>query len=75
MAVCDKTFRILTDAKGPYAADVLLVPPLNEVPLEQAGPFACTGSTVRHPRQTKGQDYSETRLTEDGPCCDGEGCC
>ncbi len=75
MAVCDKTFRILTNPNGPYSADILPISPRDEVPVEQARPFECKATAIRDPRQTKGGDYSETRTNEDGPCCNGEGCC
>jgi hypothetical protein len=39
MAVCDKTYRILTGE--PYARDVVPVPPIKEVPMNKAKPFAC----------------------------------
>lgn len=71
VAVCDKTFRILTSE--PYADQVIGVPPRREVPLEEARPFACQGGVmIRHPRVTKGEDYSETTAPVDG--C-GPGCC
>ncbi len=76
MAVCDKTFQIMTDPVGPYAGQVIPVLPRQTVPPEQAQPFDCRGVRVRHPRQTKGVDYHETR-TEEGqpPCVPGSGCC
>jgi SAM-dependent methyltransferase len=75
MAVCDKTFGILTNPEGPYGRDIIAVQPTEEIPLESAGTFDCKSSGVREPRVTKGQDYAETRLSEDSPCCEGEGCC
>jgi len=75
IAVCDKTFRILTRPDGPYAGDVLAVPPTTEVPLDAAKLFDCKGSTIRDPRQTKGSQYRETRLGSDSACCEGNGCC
>ncbi len=74
-AVCDKTFQILTDPSGPYAGDVLAVPPISEVPLDAAEPFDCKGSAFRDPRQTKGLEYRETRLASGSACCEGEDCC
>jgi ubiquinone/menaquinone biosynthesis C-methylase UbiE/uncharacterized Fe-S cluster-containing radical SAM superfamily protein len=72
MAVCDKTFQIYS--RAPYADDIIPVPPLEEVPLEEAAPFACNKNARRHPRETKGEDY---RVTEAGAgdCCGPEGCC
>ena len=76
MAVCDKTFRLLTAATGPYAGQVIPVLPRVEIPLNQAPPFDCTTSNRRDPRITKGTDYHETRAadttsicTPDGGCC------
>jgi arsenite methyltransferase len=74
MAVCDKTFHIYTDPNGPYSGDIVPVPPLDEVPGDEAKPFNCRAAAVRHPRQTKGQDYDAT--TQAQACCeDGEDCC
>jgi len=76
MAVCDKTFQIMTDPAGPYSGQIFPVPPRQQVPVEQARPFDCRGSSIRHPRQTKGLEYRQTRLAEDGPSCTpGNGCC
>lgn len=76
MAVCDKTFQIMTDPAGPYAGQVVPVFPRIPVPMEQAQPFDCHGSRVRHPRQTKGLEYHETRTADGKPACTpGSGCC
>jgi len=75
MAVCDKTFQILTDPAGPYVGHVLAVPPISDVPLAAAEPFDCPGTTFRDPRQTKGQDYRTTNYTSEGACCEGGNCC
>ncbi len=74
MAVCDKTYRIYTDPNGPYAAQFEAVPPLNEVPAEKAEQFDCKRAAIRHPRQTKGEDYKLT-MTEGGGCCADDDCC
>ena len=70
-AVCDKTYNLYR--KAPYAEFFELVEPLNPVPLEQAQPFDCSRTSLRHPRETKGLDYKLT--TEASQCCDGGGCC
>ena len=70
-AVCDKTFNLYR--KAPYAAFFEFVEPLEQVPLESARPFDCARTQLRHPKETKGQEYSAT--TEAGQCCDGGGCC
>ncbi len=73
VAVCDKTFRILTSQ--PYATQIIAVPPHAEVPLAEAGPFSCApGGRNRHPRETKGEDYRESRAADANPCRPGE-CC
>ena len=72
-AVCDKTFQLYR--KQPYQDSFVFVEPLAEIPLEQAKPFDCSRTALRHPKETKGQSYNVT--TEAGQCCDGgsEGCC
>ncbi|GIW77724.1 MAG: methyltransferase [Phycisphaerae bacterium] len=76
MAVCDKTFQIVTDPSGPYAGQMIPVLPRVDVPLDQAKAFDCHVSSVRHPRQTKGVEYRETRTADGKPACTPEsGCC
>jgi arsenite methyltransferase len=73
MAVCDKTFRILTGA--PYADEVVPVPPRKEIPLSRAKPFDCNQNAVRAPAETKGRRYKRTEKAvaeacgPDGNCC------
>lgn len=76
MAVCDKTFRLLTDPRGPYADTIYAISPREDVPLEKALPYARRASPIRSPQETKGADYHATR-TADGPSCasDTNGCC
>ncbi len=74
IAVCDKTFQLLTDPAGPYAGQFDAIEPNEEISIEEAGVFDCTRTTVRDPRETKGMDYRKTRLIDDEPCC-GEGSC
>jgi arsenite methyltransferase len=74
MAVCDKTFGIMTNPDGPYAGQVVPVPPREDVPLAEAKPFDCTRSDTRHPRETKGMEYRPTKTTQSGPCCGSNGC-
>ena len=66
-AVCDKTYQLY--GKEPYRAFFDFVDPLVEIPLDQAGPFDCSGMRERHPKETKGADYDAT--TEASNCCDG----
>ncbi|HEY4588127.1 MAG TPA: methyltransferase domain-containing protein, partial [Thermoanaerobaculia bacterium] len=70
-AVCDKTYRLYQ--REPYCASFEFVAPLEEVPLAEAQPFDCSRTHLRHPRETKGQDYQIT--TEARPCCAPGSCC
>ena len=72
MAVCDKTFRLLQ--QEPYTDMFEYIDPREAIPLKDAHPFDCRPKTRRHPRETKGQDYTETTDTI-GPCCGDEGSC
>ncbi len=72
MAVCDKTYKILTSA--PYAEETVAVPPRREVPLSKAKGFACNGAAVRDPRETKGKRYQKT-VAPTKSVCGPEGCC
>ncbi len=71
-AVCDKTYKILT--QGPYADSIIPVPPWREVPLEKAQGFVCNRAAVRDPRETKGKRYRKT-LAPTQSVCGPEGCC
>ena len=73
MAVCDKTFRLLTNPDGPYAGQVIGIEPREAISVEDAKPFDCSASALRHPRQTKGLDYDAT--TEGDACCTDGSCC
>lgn len=75
MAVCDKTFTILTDPSGPYSNDIIAVPPYEEIPLDQALAFNCKGTGIRHPRETKGLEYREAIIGEGAACECGLGGC
>jgi arsenite methyltransferase len=67
-AVCDKTFQLYH--KEPYRSFFALIEPLTEITLEEAKPFNCSGTRLRHPKETKGRDYNVT--AEGGSrCCDG----
>ena len=69
-AVCDKTYNLYR--KGPYREFFEFVEPLADIPLGEAKPFDCSHTARRHPKETKGQDYSVT--TEASSCCDGGSC-
>ena len=66
MAVCDKTYRIYTDANGPYAGQFEAIDPYEDLAIEDAEAFVCDGR-VRDPRETKGAGYDATRAASD--CC------
>ena len=71
-AVCAKTYEIYN--KAPYADFFDFVDPLVEIPESEAQPFdSCDGTRLRHPRETKGEDYSKT--TDSSSCCEGDSCC
>ena len=70
-AVCDKTYNIYR--KIPYSAFFEFVEPLTPIPVEEAKPFDCSRTSLRHPKETKGQDYNVT--TDASQCCDGGTCC
>ena len=69
-AVCDKTYNLYK--KAPYADSFEFIDPLEEIPLEDAEPFDCSGTRERHARETKGQDYDTTTVASE--CC-GSDCC
>jgi len=71
-AVCDKTFRLYQ--QEPYRDSFHFVEPREEIPLDQAAPFDCSRTVLRHPKETKGEDYDAT--TEAVACCEPGGeCC
>ncbi len=72
VAVCDKTFNILM--QEPYAGSFLPVEPTEEIALADAEEFDCTRAKKRHPRESKGLEYNETRVSDDGVCGPGN-CC
>ncbi len=72
MAVCDKTFQIYS--KEPYASQMILVEPIENINLEDATEFDCKRTAKRHPRETKGLEYNLTDLTGE-MCGDGSDCC
>jgi arsenite methyltransferase len=70
-AVCDKTFQLYQ--KEPYRHSFAFINPRTEVPLYEAKSFDCSAMRLRHPKETKGEEYSAT--TGAGQCCDGGPCC
>ncbi|MEO1082607.1 MAG: methyltransferase domain-containing protein [Acidobacteriota bacterium] len=69
-AVCDKTFQLYR--REPYRSHFDVVEPLEEVPLDEAAPFDCSGMRERHPRESKGMDYD---ATTEAAVCVGPDCC
>ena len=73
MAVCDKTFRIMTQVNGPYAKDIFGIEPRKEVPVAEAKSFSCKGIAFRDPRQSKGLECDATM--DESSSCTTDGCC
>ena len=73
MAVCDKTFQIYN--REPYAAQIIAVKPLGNIPLEEAIEFDCRRTPKRSARETKGLDYDLTELSGAACCEPGSDCC
>ena len=71
-AVCDKTYNLYN--KAPYREFFEFVDPIVDVPLGEATPFDCSRTSLRHPKETKGQDYNAT-TEANSKCCDGGNCC
>jgi ubiquinone/menaquinone biosynthesis C-methylase UbiE len=71
-AVCDKTYNLYK--KAPYREFFEFVDPIVDLPLAEAKPFNCSRTTLRHPKETKGQDYDATTEVN-SKCCDGGSCC
>jgi SAM-dependent methyltransferase len=89
MAVCDKTYQILTNPNSPYAKNIIPIPPYENIPLESAQEFSCKSKAIReevcsefisepctprHPRETKGSEYNLTDISNESCCSPGE-CC
>jgi len=72
VAVCDKTFQLLQ--RAPYTGLFAAIEPYDDVPLDDAQAFDCRRAKLRHPRETKGQDYDLTTSPPDSCCSDGQ-CC
>ncbi|MGH7351290.1 MAG: methyltransferase domain-containing protein, partial [Candidatus Methylomirabilales bacterium] len=72
IAVCDKTYHLYSTP--PYQDQFILIPPEEEIPLEQAGIFDCARTPRRHPRETKGMDYAVTQSLS-SVCGPGTACC
>jgi arsenite methyltransferase len=75
MAVCDKTYQILTNPNGPYSTDIIPVPPYEDIPLESAQEFNCKNKAIRSAKETKGSDYSVNVTNDAASCCSPGECC
>ena len=71
-AVCGKTYNLYK--KAPYREFFEFIDPIVDVPLAEAKPFNCSRTSLRHPKETKGQDYNTT-TEPNNKCCDGGSCC
>src|SRR5206468_7073714 len=71
-AVCDKTYNLYQ--KAPYREFFEFVDPIVDVPLAEAKQFDCSRTSLRHPKETKGQNYDMT-TEANNKCCDGGSCC
>jgi arsenite methyltransferase len=70
-AVCDKTYNLYK--KAPYREFFEFVDPIADIPVAEAKPFNCSRTALRHPKETKGQDYNVT-IEANSKCCDGGNC-
>ncbi|MCZ6725723.1 MAG: methyltransferase domain-containing protein [Acidobacteria bacterium] len=70
-AVCDKTYELYR--REPYRDFFDSVEPREAIALADAEPFDCSRTTLRHPRETKGENYDVTS-THGEPCCGPDGC-
>ncbi len=70
-AVCDKTYKLYR--REPYREFFDRVEPREAIALADAEPFDCSRTTLRHPRETKGEDYDVTSAQGE-PCCGPDGC-
>jgi SAM-dependent methyltransferase len=75
IAVCEKTFNIMTNPIGPYAGQLAPVEPIEAIPPNQAKPFDCRRSAKRSPRETKGLEYNVTTESDHDATCGPDGCC
>jgi SAM-dependent methyltransferase len=75
MAVCDKTFQLLTNNKSPYKNNVIGIEPYENIFLENAQVFNCKNKAIRHPKETKGNNYLVTETNNDSDCCTPGECC
>lgn len=70
-AVCDKTFQLYR--REPYRDSFEFIEPRTPIAPEDARPFDCSGTRLRHAKETKGEEYDAT--TEASQCREGGDCC
>ena len=66
-AVCAKTFRLL--GRAPYAEQIVPIEPRVEVSEDERAPFDCARGEPRHPRESRGEPYRESRPPGSTGCC------
>ena len=69
IAVCGKTFDLLTNPSGPYAGMFEGIEPLRPVAPDSAAPFDCNQTPLRDPAVTKGDAYVADRVASGASCC------
>jgi len=69
-AMCARTYQFYKDH---YADHFDFLDPIADIPEAEAKEFDCGVTRLRHPRETKGQDYDAT--TEASDCCSTDGDC
>ena len=74
MAVCDKTYQILTNPNSPYGKDIIAIEPYENIPEAEATKFNCKDKAIRHPQETKGSGYNLTDINN-SDCCSSDECC
>ena len=74
MAVCDKTYQILTNPNSPYGKDIIAIEPYENIPEAEATKFNCKDKAIRHPQKTKGSGYNLTDINN-SDCCSSDECC
>lgn len=72
MAVCDKTFHIYSSE--PYASQITPLPPVSEVPRDDAPQYNCHMEAIRTPQESKSGPPVLDILPGEN-CCDDSGCC
>ena len=73
-AVCDKTYKLMTNPKGPYHQHVIGLEPENLIELDDAEPFQCSGNQIRSASEMKTGGSQTTQIKSDEDCC-GPSCC